>query len=135
MNLKLKLKNKLVPNLLLCLTQKKKIFYIPPFKRNIEELKANITRLKENFEFVPTCHHCHIVSHIRPNCPKLMSLSNPRLYLLLENLIVLKLLMFVTIVVLPVTLVLIISSYFLISECLIGLILCLKALCLFLMSY
>ena len=91
--------------------------------------------LKENFEFVPNCHHCHIVSHIRPNFPKLMSLSNPRLYLLLENLVVLKLLMFVTIVVLPVTLVLTISSYFLISECLIGFILCLKALCLFLMSY
>ena len=35
-------------------------------------------RLKENFEFVPTCHHCHIVGHIRPNCPKLMSLSNPK---------------------------------------------------------
>ena len=91
--------------------------------------------LKENFEFVPNCHHCHIVSYIRPNFPKLMSLSNPRLYLLLENLVVLKLLMFVTIVVLPVTLVLTISSYFLISECLIGFILCLKALCLFLMSY
>ena len=45
MNLKLKLKNKLVPNSLLTLSQKKKIFYIPPFKRNIEELKANITRI------------------------------------------------------------------------------------------
>ena len=101
MNRKLKLKNKLVPNLLLSLSQKKKIFCIPPFKRNIEDLKANIARidrgkksnidakvsksmsktpprLKENFEFVPTCHHCHIVGHIRPNCPKLMSLSNPK---------------------------------------------------------
>ena len=69
-------------------------FYIPPFKRNNEELNANITRidkgkqsdvnvevakpmsktppkLNKNFEFVPTCHHCHIVGHIRPNCPKL----------------------------------------------------------------
>ena len=47
MNLKLKLKNKLVSNLLLSLTQKKKIFYIPPFKRNIEELKANIARINK----------------------------------------------------------------------------------------
>ena len=28
-------------------------------------------RLNKNSEFVPTCHHCHIVGHIRPNCPKL----------------------------------------------------------------
>ena len=35
-------------------------------------------RLKENFEFVPTGHHCHIVGHFRPNCPMLMSLSNPK---------------------------------------------------------
>ena len=68
---------------------KEKYFYIPPFKRNNEELKANIVRidkskqsdvnvevsklmsktpprLNKNPEFVPTCHHCHIVGHIRP---------------------------------------------------------------------
>ena len=28
----------------------------------------------KNSEFVPTCHHCHIVGHIRPNCRKLRSL-------------------------------------------------------------
>ena len=28
-------------------------------------------RLNKNSEFVPTCHHCHIVGHIRPNCLKL----------------------------------------------------------------
>ena len=28
-------------------------------------------RLNKNLEFVPTFHHCHIVGHIRPNCPKL----------------------------------------------------------------
>ena len=62
---------------------KEKDFYIPPFKRNNEELKGNITRinkskqsdvnaevfklmsktpsrLNKNSEFVPTCHHCHI---------------------------------------------------------------------------
>ena len=35
-------------------------------------------RLKENFEFVPTGHHCHTVGHFRPNYPMLMSLSNPK---------------------------------------------------------
>ena len=29
-------------------------------------------------EFVPTCHHCHIVGHIRPNCPKLRYLSTSK---------------------------------------------------------
>ena len=80
---------------------KEKDFYIPPFKRNNEELKGNITRinkskqsdvnaevfklmsntpprLNKNSEFVPTCHHCHIVGHIRPNCPKLRSLSTSK---------------------------------------------------------
>ena len=132
---------------------KEKDFYIPPFKRNNEELKANIVRIdkgknsdanaeiskpmsktppgkNENSKFVPTCHHCHIVGHIRPNCPNLL-----RLDLLLGSIVVRKLLMFVTIVVLPITLVLIVSSCFLISECQIGLILCLKALYLFLVSY
>ena len=27
--------------------------------------------LNKNSEFVRTCHHCRIVGHIRPNCPKL----------------------------------------------------------------
>ena len=80
---------------------KEKDFYISPFKRNNEELKTNIARidkskqsdvnaevsklmsktplrLNKNFEFVPTCHHCHIVGHIRPNCPKLRSLSTSK---------------------------------------------------------
>ena len=80
---------------------KKKDFYIPPFKRNNEELKANIARIdngknsnvnakvskpmsktspkkNKNSELVPTCHHCHIVGHIRPNCPKLRSLSTSK---------------------------------------------------------
>ena len=32
----------------------------------------------KNSEFVPICHHCHIVGHIRPNCPKLRSLSTSK---------------------------------------------------------
>ena len=35
-------------------------------------------RLNKNSIFVPTCHRCHIVGHIRPNCPKLRSLSTPK---------------------------------------------------------
>ena len=73
---------------------KEKSLYIPPFKRNNEKLKANIAkidkgknsnvnvevsksmsktppRLNKNYEFIPTCHYCHFVGHIRPNCPKL----------------------------------------------------------------
>ena len=79
---------------------KEKDFYIPPFKRNNEESKTNIARkdksksdvnaevsklmsktppkLNKNYEFVPTCHHCHIVGHIRSNCPKLRSLSTSK---------------------------------------------------------
>ena len=34
--------------------------------------------LNKNSEFVPACHHCHIVSHSRPNCPKLRSLSTSK---------------------------------------------------------
>ena len=78
-----------------------KDFYIPPFKRNNEELKANIARidkgknsdvnaevskpmsknpprLNKNFDYVLTCHHCDIVGHIRLNCPKLRSLSTSK---------------------------------------------------------
>ena len=80
---------------------KEKDLYIPPFKRNNEELKANIAkidkskqsdvnvqvskptsktppRLNKNSEFVPICHYCHIVGHIKPNCPKLRSLSSSK---------------------------------------------------------
>ena len=133
-------------------------FYIPPIKRNNEELKANIARIdkgknsdvntevskltsktplgkNKNSEFVPSCHHCHIVGHIRPNCPKLRSLSTSKVRPPSRKLVVRKLVMFVIIVVLPVKLVLIVSSCFLISECPIGLILCLKALYLLLVSY
>ena len=35
-------------------------------------------RKNKNSNFVSTCHHCHIVSHIRPNCPKLKSLSTSK---------------------------------------------------------
>ena len=36
-------------------------------------------RKNKNSKFVPTCHHCHIVGHIRPNCPKLWSPSTSKI--------------------------------------------------------
>ena len=36
-------------------------------------------RVNKNSKFVPTCHHCHIVGHIRPNCPKFRSLSTSKI--------------------------------------------------------
>ena len=77
---------------------KEKGVYIPPFKRNNKELKANFDRIdkgknydvnievskpmskiphrmKEKSKFVLICH---IVGHIRPDCPKLRSTSNVR---------------------------------------------------------
>ena len=36
------------------------------------------SRKNKNSEFVPTCHHCQIVGHIRPTCPKLRSLSTSK---------------------------------------------------------
>ena len=137
---------------------KEKDFYIPPFKRNNEELKAKVaridkskkssvdaevskpmpktpSRLKEKSKFFPTCHHCQIVGHIRPNCLKLRSLSTSKVRPPLGSLVVLKLLIFVTIGVLLVTLTLIILKFSPISECPIGLILYLKALYLFLVIY
>ena len=73
---------------------KEKDFFIPPFKRNNEELKANIVRIdkgknsdvntkvskpmfetphrmKEKYEFIPICYHCGVSGHILPNCFKL----------------------------------------------------------------
>ena len=101
MNLKLKVKKLTSTKLVVEPNSKEKDVYIPPFKRNNEELKANIARidkgkqsdvnadvskpmsktaprLNEKSEFVPICHHCHIVGHIRPNCPKLRSLSTSK---------------------------------------------------------
>ena len=42
------------------------------------KLSKTPPRLNKNSVFVPTCYHCRIVGHIRPNCPKLRSLSTPK---------------------------------------------------------
>ena len=155
MILKLKLKKLTSAKLLVEPNSKEKDFYIRPFKRNNEELKTNIaridkgknsdvnaevskpmsktpSRLNKNSEFVLTCHHCHIVGHIRPNCPKLSTFkvrlpsrkhSSSKTTHVCHHCGVSGYTL------------LIVSSCFLISEGQIGLILCLKALYLFLVSY
>ena len=94
MNLKTEVEKLTSAKLLVKPNSKEKDFYIPPFKGNNEDLKANIARidkgknfdvntevskpmsktpprLDKNSEFVPTCRHCHIVGYIRQNYPKL----------------------------------------------------------------
>ena len=36
------------------------------------------SKVKQKFEIVRTYHHCHVVGHIRPNFPKLRSLSTSK---------------------------------------------------------
>ena len=61
-------------------TSKDKSVYIPSHKRNQKvERKAlkpkppfrSQPKVLDGFKFVPTCHHCGVISHIRPQCPKL----------------------------------------------------------------
>ena len=42
-------------------------------------LSKTSLRLNEKYEFVSTCHYCHIVGHIRQNCSKLRSLSTSKI--------------------------------------------------------
>ena len=56
--------------------EKSKQFYV---NAGVSKLMSKTPpRLNKNSEFVPTCHHCHIVGHIRPNCPKLRSLPTSK---------------------------------------------------------
>ena len=54
--------------------------YIPPHKRNQKvERKAlkpkppfrSQSKVLDESKFVSTCHHCDVIGHIRPQCPKL----------------------------------------------------------------
>ena len=104
--------------------------YIPHFKRNNKE-KTYFARLDrgKNYDvdtevsklmskptirehnksvFVPTCHICGVVGHIRPNCSLLR--QKPKFETLLRILMSLNLFMFVTFVVSPVTFVLIVIN-------------------------
>ena len=69
---------KFVPNV--CSTSKGKSVYIPPHKRN-QKVERKALKSKPLFrsqpkaldgsKFVPTCHHCGVIGHIRPQCHKL----------------------------------------------------------------
>ena len=58
-------------------TSKDKSVYIPPRKRN-QKVKSKALKPKPLFrshprdlngsKFVPTCHHCGVIGHIRPKC-------------------------------------------------------------------
>ena len=61
-------------------TSKDKSVYIPPHKRN-QKVERNALKPKplfrsyprelSGFKFVPICHHCGVIGHIRPQCHKL----------------------------------------------------------------
>ena len=63
-----------------CSTSKDKSVYIPQQKRN-QKVERKTLKPKPLFrshsrelsgsKFVPTCHHCGVIDHITPQCPKL----------------------------------------------------------------
>ena len=65
---------------IVCFTSKDKSVYIPPHKRN-EKVERKTLKPKPLFrshprelsgsKFVPNCHQCGVIGHIRPQCPKL----------------------------------------------------------------
>ena len=64
----------------MCSTSKDKSVYIPPHKRN-QKVERKAVKSKPPFraqpkaldgsKFVPTCHYCGVIGHIRPQCHKL----------------------------------------------------------------
>ena len=72
-----------VPNV--CSTSKDKLVYIPPHKRN-QKVERKTLKSKPPFrsqpkaldgsKFVPTCHHCGVIGHIKPQCHKLKREQN-----------------------------------------------------------
>ena len=70
---------------IVCSTSKDKLIYIPPHKRN-QKVERNTLKPKpllrsqpkvlDGSKFVPTCHHCSVISHIRPQCHKLKREQN-----------------------------------------------------------
>ena len=65
---------------IMCSTSKDKSMYIPSYKRN-QKVERNVVKSKppfrsqpkvlDEFKFIPTCHHCDVIGHIRPQCYKL----------------------------------------------------------------
>ena len=76
-----------VPNFMpiVCSTSKEKSVYIPPHKRN-QKVERNAIKSKPPFrfhtkildgsKFVPTCHNCGVIGHIRPQYCKLKRKQN-----------------------------------------------------------
>ena len=70
---------------IVCSTSKDKLVYIPPHKRN-QKVESKAVKSKPPFrsqpkaldgsKFVPTCHHCGVIGHIRPQCSKLKREQN-----------------------------------------------------------
>ena len=65
---------------IMCSISKDKLVYIPPHKRNQKvEIKAlkpkppfrSQSKAFDGSKFVPICHNCGVIGHIRPQCPKL----------------------------------------------------------------
>ena len=65
---------------IVCFTSKDKLVYISPHKRN-QKVERKVVKSKPPFrsqpkvldesKFVPNCHHCGVIVHIRPQCHKL----------------------------------------------------------------
>ena len=65
---------------IVCSISKNKSVYVPPHKRN-QKVERKGLKSKPPFrsqpmvlngsKFVPTCHHCGMIGHIRPQCHKL----------------------------------------------------------------
>ena len=76
-----------VPDLVLNVysTSKDKSVYVPPHKRN-QNVERKAVKSKPLFrsqpkaldgsKFVPNCHHCGVIGHIRPQCHKLKREQN-----------------------------------------------------------
>ena len=66
-------------------TSKEKSKYIPPHKRN-QKVERNALKPKtflrshpsdlSGSKFIPTCHHCGVIGHIRPQCSMLKREQN-----------------------------------------------------------
>ena len=85
-----------VPNFvpIVCSTLKEKSVYIPTHKRN-QKVERKAFKPKPLFsshfrklsgsKFVPTCHHCGVIGHIRPQCSMLKKEQNHRARSLLKK--------------------------------------------------
>ena len=70
---------------IVCSTSKDKSVYIPSHKRN-QKVERKVVKSKLPFrsqpkvlngsKIVPTCHHCDVIGHIRPQCHKLKREQN-----------------------------------------------------------